>query len=133
MSFKVDVRQLQEQFEELLDRAVTQGEECIIQRDGEDYAVLVGARQWRGSQESEIQATESASTPDPRSRRREIGRRLDALGPDYRAAPEKQGRAQELLARKERLTPAERAELDLLLREFDEIMLRRAEAVDRVL
>jgi hypothetical protein len=77
--------------------------------------------------------TDTASTPDPRSRRREIGRRLDTLGPDYRAAPEKQGRVQELLARKERLTAAELAELDLLLREFEELMLRRAEALERVL
>jgi hypothetical protein len=37
------------------------------------------------------------------------------------------------LERKESLTSEERAELDLLLREFDDIMLRRAEALERVL
>ena len=133
MSFKVTVRQLQEQLSELLDRAVSHGEECIIERDGEEYAVLVGAREWQRARSGNPQPTGSASSPAAKRRRREIGRRLDALGPEYRASPEEQARAEELLARKEDLTPAERAELDLLLREFDEIMLRRAEALEQVL
>ena len=133
MSFKVTVAELQQQLLELLNRAVTHSEECIIQRDGEDYAVLVSASQWRRTQDSASQPPGSAAAPDVRRRRREIGRRLDALGAEYRAAPEKQARAQELLDRKGTLNPAERAELDALLREFDEIMLRRAEALDQVL
>lgn len=71
-----------------------------------------------------------AGSSEERRRRQEIGRRLDALGPEYRVSPGQQGRAEELLERQESLTAAERAELQSLMREFDEIMLRRAEAVD---
>ena len=79
----------------------------------ETYAVIVSARQWR---------------------RRTIGKQLDTLGPEYRLAQEKQARAEELLAlnKRRRLTQAERRELNALLRESDLIMLRRAEAMDRV-
>jgi hypothetical protein len=65
-------------------------------------------------------------------RRHEIGRQLDALGPDYRLAADKQARAEDLLSRKAALTGAERRELDALLEECDAIMLRRAEALDRI-
>jgi hypothetical protein len=63
---------------------------------------------------------------------RDVGRALDALGPEYRLSPRKQARAEELLARKEQLTRAERDELEALLRESDAIMLRRAEALHRL-
>jgi len=114
MSMKVTVRQLQEQLPDVLDRAVKDDEVCIIERNGEDYAVIVSARQWQ---------------------RRTVGEQLDALGPEYRLAKEKQTRAEELLAKSKHghLTRAERRELNGLLRECDDIMLHRAEAIDRVL
>jgi prevent-host-death family protein len=114
MSVKVTIQQLQEQLADLLERTVQNGEECVVQRDGKDYAVIVSARAWR---------------------RRTVGRRLDALGPAYRFAHEKQVRAEELLAKSQerRLTRAERRELDALLRECEDIMLRRAEALDSLL
>jgi prevent-host-death family protein len=114
MSVKVTVRQLQEQLPTVLDRAVKDGEVCIIERNGEEYAVIVSAREWR---------------------RRTVGEQLDALGPPYRLAKEKQARAEELLAKRQqgRLPRAEQRELNALLRECDDIMLRRAEAMDRVL
>jgi antitoxin (DNA-binding transcriptional repressor) of toxin-antitoxin stability system len=108
---KVTVHQLQEQLPALLEHTVQSGEECIVQRHGKDYAVLVSARAWR---------------------QRTLGKRLDALGPAYRLAEEKQGRVEALLAQRQerRLTSAERRELTSLLRECDDIMLRRAEALD---
>ena len=113
MSVKVTVRQLQEKLPELLDRAVESGEECIVQRNGKDYAVVVSVREWR---------------------RRSLGRRLDTLGPAYRLPKRKQSRAEQLLAKNQlgSLTPAERRELDALLRECDAVMLRRAAAMDRL-
>lgn len=110
MSVKVTVRQLQEQLTNLLDRTVKDGEECIVQRNGEDYAVIISANKWR----------------------RIIGEKLDALGPDFRLAKQRQVRAEELLAKNKEgcLTRAERRELDALLRECDDVMLRRAEAMD---
>jgi hypothetical protein len=58
-----------------------------------------------------------------------VGAKLDALGPEYRLSPEKQARAEELLAKEGALDRAERRELGVLLRECDEIMLRRAETL----
>jgi hypothetical protein len=72
-----------------------------------------------------------SSSPQER-RLRDIGRALDALGPEYRLSPGKQARAEELLARKEQLTREERDELEALLRESDAIMLRRAAALHRL-
>lgn len=113
MSIRVNVSQLREQLPELLDRAVQDDEVCLIERNGEPYAVIVSAREWR---------------------RQTIGKRLDALGPQYRLSKEQQRRIEELLARGEegRLTRTERRELNALLRTSEEVMLRRAEAMDRV-
>ncbi len=113
MSIRVNVSQLREQLPELLDRAVQDDEVCLIERNGEPYAVLISAREWK---------------------RRTIGQRLDALGPQYRLTKEQQRRMEELLARSNegRLTRAERRELNALLRTSEEVMLRRAEAMERV-
>ena len=84
-----------------------------MQRDGKDCAVLVSAQHWR---------------------RRTVAVRLDGLGPEYRLSREKQARAEMLLAKNKRrtLSPAERRELKALLEECDAVMLRRAEALDRM-
>ena len=65
-------------------------------------------------------------------RRRAVGKKLDALGPEFRLSQQKQARLKELLGRKADLTPPERGELEILVQEADEITLRRAEALDRV-
>jgi antitoxin (DNA-binding transcriptional repressor) of toxin-antitoxin stability system len=108
---KVSVHQLKEQLPALLEQAVQSGEECIVQRQGKDYAVLVSARAWR---------------------QRTLGKRLDALGPQYRFTSEQQARIETLVTKRQerRLTKAEQRELIALLQESDEIMLRRAEALD---
>jgi hypothetical protein len=54
---------------------------------------------------------------------------LDALGAEYRLAPDKQRRAAALLAQ-EPLQNSEERELEALLNEADEIMLRRAHALN---
>jgi hypothetical protein len=119
MSLRITVGQLREQLPTVLDQAVKNGEVCIIERDGEELAVeelavIVNAPEWR---------------------RRTLGRHLDALGPEYRLAKGQQRRAEELLTKSERgrLTHAQRRELNALLRQCDDIMLRRAEAMPRVL
>lgn len=113
MSIRVNVSQLREQLPELLDRTVQAGDVCLIERDGEPYAVIVSAREWR---------------------RRTVGKRLDALGSSYRLSRQQQQRTEELLAKSKtaRLTRAERRELDALLRASEEIMLRRAAALEQV-
>jgi prevent-host-death family protein len=113
MSTKLTIRELQERLPEVLDQAVETGEEYVVQRNGKDYAVVVSAREWK---------------------RRTLGKSLDARGAAFRLAADKQRHAEALLAESKlrRLTSAERAELDGLLRECDEIMLNRAQAMDKV-
>lgn len=113
MSTKLTIRELQERLPELLDKAVETGEEYMVQRNGEDYAVVVSAREWK---------------------RRTLGKSLDSRGAAYRLAADKQMRTEALLAESKRrhLTRAERKELDGLLRECDEIMLSRAKALDNL-
>jgi antitoxin (DNA-binding transcriptional repressor) of toxin-antitoxin stability system len=116
--------------------AVESGEECIIESDGKEYAVLVSAQEWRQrSLASDLDSSvpdglEGRSDPDPRLR--EIGAKLDTLGPEYRLSPQKQARAEELLTKGGDLDRAARRELRALLRESDAIMLRRAESLERI-
>lgn len=95
----------------MLDRAVESDDPVVVQRQGKDDVVIVSARQWR---------------------RMAVGKRLDTLGPDFRLPVPKQKRAEELLAisKQARLSPVQRRELDALLRESDDIVLRRASALD---
>jgi len=108
---KVTVSQLQEQLLALLEHTVQSGEECIVQRQGKDYAVVVSAQAWR---------------------QRVLGRRLDALGLKDQLASGQQARMEALLAKRQdrRLTSTEGQELTDLLQEGDDIMLRRAEALN---
>lgn len=112
MSVRVTERQLQNKLTDLLNRAET-GEECIVRRRGRDSVVLVSAEEWN---------------------ERRIGRRLDALGSDYRLGADKQSRLETLTAKNAngQLTKSERREFDELLAEGDEIMLRRAFALKRL-
>lgn len=113
MSITVSVRQLQQHLPELLDQTVQADEMCVIERNGAPYAVIVSVRQWR---------------------RHTIGKRLDTLGPSYRLTKEQQRRTEALLTREREgiLTRAERRELKGLLRISEEVMLRRAQAMERV-
>lgn len=111
MSVKVSVNQLQKDLPEILNRAVADDDVCIIERNGKDVAVIVSLRVWQ--------------------QRRTVGEQLDALGTEYRLATYKQQRTEELLA-KERLTRTEEKELAALLKEADEVLLRRAEALERL-
>jgi hypothetical protein len=63
-----------------------------------------------------------------------IGKQLDELGDQFRLSAAKQARAERLLTaqRERKLTSAELRELKRLLRECDEIMLRRADAMERL-
>jgi antitoxin (DNA-binding transcriptional repressor) of toxin-antitoxin stability system len=135
MSVRVTVQQLQERLPELLDRAVQSGEEYIVQRDGQDYAVIMSVHEWGRRTTGETPAVGDAGAADAEeSRSRQIGARLDALGPEYRLSPEKQERMEALLAQAETtpLSPAERRELEALVEECDAIMLRRAQALPRI-
>ncbi len=113
MSLKVNVRQLQEQLPEVLERTVEADDVCVIERNGQPYAVLVSIREWR---------------------RRTVGNRLDALGPQYRLSLIQQKRTEELLAQQStrRLTRAEQRELQALMQASEAILLARAEALARV-
>lgn len=113
MSIRVSVKQLREQLPELLDRTIREDDVCLVERDGEPYAVIVSIREWR---------------------RQTVGKRIDALGSSYRVSKSQQRRTEELLAKQQtsRLTRAEQRELKELLEEAEAVMLRRAKAMERV-
>lgn len=111
MSVRTSVRQFRERMDEYLAKAVEEDEPCVLQRNGKNYAVVVSHDEWEMN---------------------ELGRHLDALGPEYRVSPESQRRAEELLDRQSRrpLTKTERKELDRILKESDQVLLRRAQALE---
>lgn len=110
MSLKVSVKQLEKNLPEIIDRAAAGDDVYMVERDGKNIAVIVSLSLWRRS--------------------RAIGEQLDALGGKYRLAADEQKRAEELLSRG-RLTAAEEKELKELLEKADEVMLRRAEALEK--
>ena len=126
MPVTLSIQELQERLPDLLSRAAQGDEQYIVERDGAEYVVTIRARPWRsapggaeahgGAQPDELVAVSSW---------------LDELGPGYRFAAGKQERVEQLLARDGQLTPAERAELNGLLREADEILARRAHALNQ--
>ena len=92
--------------------------------------------EWRRrSRENGLGALGAANDEAEETRSREVGQRLDTLGPGYRLPLEKQERMEELLARQGTipLAPAERHELEALIAECDQITLRRAQALRYVL
>lgn len=109
MSVPISVSQLQKDLPEIINRAVTNDDICVVERNGENIAVIVSLRVWQ--------------------QHRTIGEQLDGLGSEYRLGPAKQQRTEELLT-KARLTRAEEKELEALLNEADEILLRRARALN---
>lgn len=132
MSVRVSVDELHEQLPELLRRAAEGGEACIVQQDGKDYAVLIGVDAWERTNEDDRVSMPPTAGGSRAERRREIGRVLDAMGPEYRFPAAQQARVEELLEHKDGLSDTEREELDALLEEADAVMLRRAEALDRL-
>lgn len=113
MSVRVSLRELEQQLPTLLERVAKDGEECVVQRNGKDYAVIIGVQQWN---------------------RRTLGEQLDALGPSLRLDEAKQARVEHLLASKASrpLTAAERRELRCLIKETEGILRRRTTALDQL-
>jgi len=113
VSLKVSLRELEQQLPMLLEKVAEDGEECVVQRNGKDYAVIISVQHWR---------------------RRNLRRSLDALGPSLRLDKAKQARAEYLLAARASrpLTAAERRELRSLLRESNKVLRRRTAALDRL-
>ncbi len=133
MSVRVTLEQFREQFPELIGRAAESDEAYIIERDGEEFAVLVSAREWRRrTQNGDPPALALAGAPDLERRRQMVGDRLDGLGSEFRLASEKRARIMDLIRRKATLSALERHELEELVGEADELTLKRAEALDRL-
>src|SRR2546430_123461 len=98
MSFRINVHELTDRLPDLLDHAVKSGEECIIQRDGQDYAVLISAEEWRKHTGQDHGAPPvSAPAGDQEQRLGAARAWLDTLGPDYRLSTDKQARIEDLL------------------------------------
>ncbi len=82
-----------------------------MQRSGEDYAVIISAREWHRQRRREKSVRSAvARAGGGEASIEEIGRRLDALGPDYRFSADKQARIEELLETEKTVSHADRAE-----------------------
>jgi hypothetical protein len=106
MSIKVTIRQLQEQLPDLLDRTVQSGE-------GNGH-------------------TPAAVAKDQERRLRAYQKKMERLGPDYWLPPEQQARLIELVEKEdfgETLTRAERRELRQLLKRHEQLLVKRAAAL----
>lgn len=113
MSVQASSRDVKARFEDYLTKVVEEGEPCVVQREGKNYAVLVSHDEWE---------------------RREFGRHLDGMGDEYRVPPEIQRRAAELLTAQgqRRLNADERREVQQLRKVFDRVMLRRSQAMEQL-
>jgi prevent-host-death family protein len=47
MSLKVSLRELEQQLPTLLEMVAKDGAECVVQRNGKDYAVIISVQEWR--------------------------------------------------------------------------------------
>lgn len=135
MSAKVTLRQPREQLPAVIDHTVKTGEECVVQRNGKDYAVIVSAREWkrRNGSNERVRSTGTALR-NTSAEARAVGKKLDALGPEYRLARSQQTRIEVLLEKKRatRLSRDEERELKSILQEADAVMRRRARAITKV-
>jgi prevent-host-death family protein len=128
MSVKVTVRQLQEQLPELLDRAVERGEECIVQRNGKAVAVLVSLCEWQRIKDD----THAAAVKEQERRVRAYQKQMKQLGADYWLPPEQQVRLKALVEKEDfgvQLTREEQTELRQLLKRHEQLMVKRAAAM----
>ncbi len=130
MSTTLSVQEAQAQLPELVARAVKDAEPCYIRRNGRTVAVLVSLREWRRRQSHGDAQTASAKEQERRIRA--YHKKMKQLGPEYWLPSDQQARLKELIEKEdfgEPLTRAERKELRQLLKRHEQLMVKRAAAM----
>ena len=131
MSTTLSVQEAQEQLPELVARAVKDAEPCYIRRNGRTVAVLVSAREWRRREQGNGDA-HTASVKEQERRVRAYQKKMKQLGPEYWLPSDQQARLKELIEKEdfgEPLTRTERKELRQLLTRAEQLMVKRAAAM----
>lgn len=129
MSAILSVREAQAQLPDLVARVAKGSAPCTIRRRGRPVAILVSLAEWRRRTKDERHA---AAAKDQQRRLRAYQIKMNRLGPEYRLAPGEQAQLKELVEREdsgEPLTGGERRELRQLLRRQEELMVKRALAM----
>jgi len=127
MSITLSLREAQAQLPDLVERAVKHARPCFIRRHGRPVAVLVSLRDWRRGHGGGPSGTASAQERRIRAYQRKMGQ----LGHEYWLPPDHQARLKHLVEKQGGgpLTGAERKELRLLLRRHEQLMVKRAAAM----
>ncbi|MBI3921975.1 MAG: type II toxin-antitoxin system Phd/YefM family antitoxin [Armatimonadetes bacterium] len=131
MSTTLSVQEAKSHLTELVARAAESAEPCYIAHNGEPVAVLVGLREWQRRGKRDVD-TVAPRDPEQEKRIRAYQRRLRQLGPTYWLPASEQARLKELVDREDAdspLTLAERKELRLLLKRHEQLMVKRASAM----
>jgi PHD/YefM family antitoxin component YafN of YafNO toxin-antitoxin module len=128
MSRKVSVRRAQDRLTELLARAEQAGERFAVERNGQPLRAIVGVTDLERIERLARDGNGESVEQQARKLAKKLGRR-------YTLPPEKAKRLKELVEKEdneERLTAAEKRELKQLLKEHEELMVKRAQALNEV-
>jgi antitoxin (DNA-binding transcriptional repressor) of toxin-antitoxin stability system len=128
MTTKISMRQAQEELPDLVGRAARDREPCFIQQRGKTVAVLVGLRAWQARQ----RRIPKGADRDRESRLRAYEAKMKRLGPEYWLSAVQRQRLKELVEKddaSEHPTGEERRELRLLLKRHEQLLVKRAAAI----
>ena len=130
MSTTLSIQEAQEQLPELVARAAQDAEPYYIARNGERVAVLVSLRTWQQRKQDTSNTATAAKAQERHVR--VYQKKLKQLGSDYWLSSEQQARLKELVQKDdcgESLSPTERKELRHLLKRHEQLMVKRAAAM----
>lgn len=131
MSSKVTIRKAQDHLSDLLARAEQSGERFVVERNGKPVGAIVSIADLH--QVERLGAGNgSTARPKTRAEREKLARKL---GRRFTLPPDKSRRLRELIEREDdeaRLTVEEKRELKRLLKEHEELVVKRAQALDQL-
>lgn len=128
MSTTLSIQEAQEILPELVWRVSKDDEPCFIRRKGRPVVILVSLKQWRRRTKDRTKT----SLTNVQQRIRDYQRKMKRLGSDFWLSTVQQMRLRALVEKEdlsEDLTPAEQKDLRRLLRLQEELMAKRAMAM----
>jgi len=116
------------QFSKLIQRAAENGDQFIVEQKGRPLAVIIGIDDFK-----RLGHLEKDAAPED-AQEEKVQRLARRLGSRYQLPKKKQQQLFELMDKQEKgaLSAIERKALHRLLKECDELMLKRARALDEV-
>ncbi len=134
MSTTLSVGEAQEQLPEIITRIAGEAGPYYLEQGGTTVAVLVSPRAWR--RHEDVPGRHPTTGAQEQERRLQVyERKMKQLGAEFWPTPEQQARLKELVARDdagETLDRAERQEMRRLLRVHEQMMVKRAAAMQAI-